>query len=64
MFSLIFIKSPKNERMIKIKIVVTSVSPANPHDGMPERNDFFLFVFIWFNLAFVNVSKKGQKCNM
>lgn len=30
--------------------VATNVMPANPQEGMLDRNDLFLFSFIWFEL--------------
>ena len=63
-FSLPTIRSPKIKRMTVKIIGATRAIAANPQVGMPERNDLFLFAFIWFDLASVNVSKKGRisKC--
>ena len=63
-FSLPTKRSPKIKRMTVKIIGATRAIAANPQVGMPERNDLFLFAFIWFDLASVNVSKKGRisKC--
>ena len=59
MFSSSLIKSARNTRIIIKMIGAINAIPANPQEGMPERNDFFLIAFIRFDLASINVSKNG-----